>query len=74
MTWKYFIEKYHLFTQNLKICSMLENSNYELNIQYHTSRTVAARYEFEDNGCITKTMTILNGKGMFLWLQLLTLS
>jgi hypothetical protein len=24
---------------------------------------LAARYEFEDNGCITKTMTILNGKG-----------
>jgi hypothetical protein len=41
---------------------MLENSNYELNIPTQAER-LAARYEFEDNGCITKTMTILNGKG-----------
>jgi hypothetical protein len=47
---KVFIEKYHLFTQNLKICSMLENSNYELNIQYLRAERLAARYEFEDNG------------------------
>jgi hypothetical protein len=45
---------------------MLENSNYELNIQYLRAERVAARYEFEKiTECITKTMTILNGKGCF---------
>jgi hypothetical protein len=44
-----------------KICSMLENSNYELNIQYQANgwRHVMSLKITE---CITK-MTILNGKG-----------
>jgi quercetin dioxygenase-like cupin family protein len=43
---------------------MLESSNYELNIKYLRAERVAARFEFEKiTECITKTMTILNGKG-----------
>jgi hypothetical protein len=33
---------------------MLENSNYELNIQYPRAERLAARYEFEDNGVSLK--------------------
>jgi hypothetical protein len=43
---------------------MLENSNYELNINLRAE--LAARYEFEKITECIKTMTILNGKGMFL--------